>query len=571
MNSVFSRILPLALAVLLSTPVLVEAQKPSHAKGELLVGVKPGVSDADIERAYKRRGGQKLQNLSKIKVHRVKVSENDLEAVEAALREDPNVEFVEKNLIGEATFVPNDPGYSAQWHLPKISAPGGWDLTRGSRSVTIAVIDSGIDPLHPDLSANLIPGYNFVAGNTDTHDIYGHGTAIAGIAGAIGNSGIGVAGVAWSNTIMPLVVLDSSGYGTVANVASAITYAADHGAKVINISLAFNGSTSTLQNAVNYAWNHGVVIVAAAANASTNTPYYPAALPNVIAVSAVNQNDNLASFSNYGNWITVSAPGVSVYTTANGGGYLYGSGTSVSSPIVAGLAGLVFSANPNLTNTQVVNLITGNADDVGTPGFDVANGWGRINVQRTLQAAYNTPVLSTAITSPSTGSTVTGTVNVSASATSTGAIINRVELYIDGVLGGTAYSAPYNFAWNTNGMSGSHTLFSKAYDSLGDNATSAAQTVSVVSVDTTPPSMQITSVSADSKNLTVTASVTDTQSGVAKVELYVDGALKATDAAAPWSFKINAKPLSRGSHSLFAKGYDKAGNVSTSSAVTFTK
>ena len=571
MNSVFSRILPLALAVLLSTPVLVEAQKPSHAKGELLVGVKPGVSDADIERAYKRRGGQKLQNLSKIKVHRVKVSENDLEAVEAALREDPNVEFVEKNLIGEATFVPNDPGYSAQWHLPKISAPGGWDLTRGSRSVTIAVIDSGIDPLHPDLSANLIPGYNFVAGNTDTHDIYGHGTAIAGIAGAIGNSGIGVAGVAWSNTIMPLVVLDSSGYGTVANVASAITYAADHGAKVINISLAFNGSTSTLQNAVNYAWNHGVVIVAAAANASTNTPYYPAALPNVIAVSAVDQNDNLASFSNYGNWITVSAPGVSVYTTANGGGYLYGSGTSVSSPIVAGLAGLVFSANPNLTNTQVVNLITGNADDVGTPGFDVANGWGRINVQRTLQAAYNTPVLSTAITSPSTGSTVTGTVNVSASATSTGAIINRVELYIDGVLGGTAYSAPYNFAWNTNGMSGSHTLFSKAYDSLGDNATSAAQTVSVVSVDTTPPSMQITSVSADSKNLTVTASVTDTQSGVAKVELYVDGALKATDTAAPWSFKINAKPLSRGSHSLFAKGYDKAGNVATSSAVTFTK
>src|ERR1043165_6227359 len=125
MNSVFSRILPLALAVLLSTPVLVEAQKPSHAKGELLVGVKPGVSDADIERAYKRRGGQKLQKLSKIKVHRVKVSENDLEAVEAALREDPNVEFVEKNLIGEATFVPNDPGYSAQWHLPKISAPGG--------------------------------------------------------------------------------------------------------------------------------------------------------------------------------------------------------------------------------------------------------------------------------------------------------------------------------------------------------------------------------------------------------------------------------------------------------------
>src|SRR5689334_6378347 len=238
MKNVFSRIFPLALGVLLSTPPLVEAQKPSHATGELLVAAKTNVSDADLERAYKHRGGQKLQNLSKIKVHRIKVSENDLEAVEAALRQDPNVEFVEKNLIGEASFVPNDPGYSAQWHLPKISAPGGWDLTRGTPSVTIAVIDSGIDPYHPDLSANLVTGYNFLTNNSDTHDIYGHGTAIAGIAGAIGNSGIGVAGVAWSNTIMPLVVLDSSGYGTVANVASAIIYAADHGAKVINISLA---------------------------------------------------------------------------------------------------------------------------------------------------------------------------------------------------------------------------------------------------------------------------------------------------------------------------------------------
>src|SRR6185295_7345136 len=134
------------------------------------------------------------------------------------------------------------------------------------------------------------------------------------------------------------------------------------------ISLAFNGSSSTLESAVNYAWSNGLVIVAAAANASTNTPYYPAALDRVVAVSATDQNDNLASFSNYGDWIEVAAPGVSVYTTANGGGYLYGSGTSLSSPIVAGLASLVFSLNPGLTNTQVVNLITSNADDLGTAG-----------------------------------------------------------------------------------------------------------------------------------------------------------------------------------------------------------
>ena len=546
------------------------AQNSPHVKGELLIALKAGVSDDDLERAYKAHGGQKIKKLSKIKVHHIKVPEKALEAIEAALRKNPNVEFVEKNLIGQAEFVPNDPGYPSQWHLPRISAPAGWDLTVGSHSAPIAVIDSGIDPDHPDLAANLVAGYNFVGGNTDTRDVYGHGTAVAGAAGAIGNSGIGVAGVAWASSLMPLVVLDSSGYGTLANVAAAITYAADHGAKVINISLAFNGSSSTLQNAVNYAWNKGLVIVAAAANASTNTPYYPAALDKVVAVSATDQNDNRASFSNYGTWIEVAAPGVAVYTTANGGGYLYGGGTSLSSPLVAGLASLVFSLNPGLTNAQVVNLITSNADDLGTAGFDADFGWGRINVRRTLQAAYSTPALSVAITSPSSGSTVSGTVAVGVSATSSVGI-NKVELYVDGVLSGIAVNAPYSFAWNTSGFSGSHSLVSKAYDSAGNNATSAPQSVSVASADTTAPSVQITSVANDGKSLTVTTSASDSQSGVAKVEVYIDGALKATDTSAPWTFKVNAKPLSRGTHSILTKAYDGAGNVGTSSAATFTK
>src|SRR6185503_5671617 len=311
----------LVVGALLGFPFLTSAQNSRHVPGELLIRPKAQVSDTQLETVYKSHGGQKIKAIESLNVHHIKVPEKALETIEAALRKNPNIKFVEKTLIGQAEFVPNDPGYSSQWHLPRISAPGGWDLTVGSSSATIAVIDSGIDPFHPDLAANLVPGYNFVASNTDTHDVYGHGTAVAGAAGAIGNSGIGVAGVAWTSSIMPLVVLDSSGYGTVANVASAITYAADYGAKVINISLAFNGSSSTLESAVNYAWSKGLVIVAAAANASTNTPYYPAALDKVVAVSATDQNDNRASFSNYGDWIEVAAPGVSVYTTANGGGY----------------------------------------------------------------------------------------------------------------------------------------------------------------------------------------------------------------------------------------------------------
>jgi thermitase len=553
----------------------ISAQNSPHVRGELLIAPRRGISDAQLESIYQAHGGQKIQTLSQIGVHHINVPGQALEAIEAALRKNPNVEFVEKNFIGQAEFLANDPGYPSQWHLPKISASTGWDMATGTPAVPIAIIDSGVDPLHPDLAENLIPGYNFVSGNSDTHDVYGHGTAVAGATAALCNNGIGVCGVSWNNSIMPLVVIDSTGSGTVANVSSAITYAADHGAKVLNLSLAFTSSSSTLQNAVNYAWNKGAIIVAAAANYSTSTPYYPAALNNVVAVSATDQNDNLASFSNYGDWVDVSAPGVSIYTTANGGGYRTGSGTSFSSPIVAGLAALVFSLNPSLTNTQVVSLIQNNADDLGSPGFDQYYGWGRVNVYRTLAAAYtSTPAPSVAITSPSNGATVSGTVPVNVSASSTVGI-SRVELYIDGALSGTAYAAPYSFAWNTTGISNSHSLIAKAYDVLGVSTTSSTTNVTVSSTSTPPPAsvptMQITNITFDGKFLSIAVSASSTQSVISKVELYVDGALKGTDTASPWAFKLNTQPWPKGTHTLQVKGYDGVGNVGTSSLTSFTK
>jgi len=203
-----------------------------------------------------------------------------------------------------------------------------------------------------------VPGYNFLGGDpADTQDVLGHGTAVAGAASAMGNSGIGVSGVTWNNPVMPLVTVTSSNTGTVSDTSAAIIYAADHGARVINISLGWTGYTSTMQNAVNYAWNKGLVIVASAGNYASSDPIYPAALNNVVGVSATDQYDNLAGWSSYGSSVDISAPGVSIYTTANGGGYRYASGTSFSSPITAGLAGLIFSLNPSLTNSQVVDLI----------------------------------------------------------------------------------------------------------------------------------------------------------------------------------------------------------------------
>ncbi|MBT1077344.1 S8 family serine peptidase, partial [Geobacter grbiciae] len=188
--------------------------------------------------------------------------------------------------------------------------------------------------------------------------------------------------------------------------------AADHGVRIINLSYGGSTTSSTLQNAVNYAWNKGAIVFASAANYNTSTPYYPAACTNAVSVSATDANDAKASFSNYGPTIDIAAPGVSILTTANGGGYASVSGTSFSSPIAAGLGALILSVNPTLTNAQVVDIITRNADDIGTPGFDQYFGYGRINVLKSLTAAQSAVPVSDAtaptasITSPTNSSTV---------------------------------------------------------------------------------------------------------------------------------------------------------------------
>ncbi len=562
------------LAALMLTPANVWPQTTlphgSHIAGELLVSPRGGVSDGDVETTYKAHGGRKIRTLSQIRVHHIQVPVNSLDAVEAALRRNPQIAFVEKNFVAQANLVPNDPNFANQWHLQKVSAPAAWDLTTGSSSVKVAVIDSGVDPSHPDLMNKLVPGYNFLGGSTsDTHDVYGHGTAVAGVIGADTNSGIGVAGLGWNTSIMPLVVVSSSNIATYADIASAINYAADHGARVINMSLGGTTYSSTLQSAVDYAWSKGVVVVAAAGNNSSSAGFYPAALNNVVAVSATESNDTLSSFSNYGSWIAVSAPGNYIYTTVNGGGYGNWQGTSFASPQVAALAALLFAKNPSLSNQQVVDLIKNNADDLGAAGFDTSFGWGRINAYRAVQAVQSTPSLSVSITSPANNSSVSGMVNVTTSVSSQAGVA-RVDLYVDGSLYASDTSSPFTFSWNSTGMTGSHSLMAKAFDVNGYSASSSPISVTVGQMDSTPPDVQVTGVLYDGKNISITASASDSESAVIKVEFYVDGKLKATDTSKPWSVKINAKPIGGGSHSVQARAYDAAGNVGSSGSVTVT-
>lgn len=551
-----------------------------YVADELLVQSKVGVSKAKMKEILEPHGAATAGEINQIRVRQIKVPAHALEKVKAALEKNPHISFVENNFFAAGSAEPNDDRYPSQWHLPKISAPQGWDMSTGSHMEPIAIIDSGVDPTHPDLSDKLLPGYNFLQDNTDTHDVRGHGTAVAGTAAAISNNVEGVAGVAWDNLIMPLVVLNSDNWATYYDIAQAITYAADEGVRVMNISIGGSSSSSTLQNAVNYAWNKGAVIFACAHNYSTSTPYYPAACAHVVAVSATTSSDTRASFSNYGDWIDIAAPGTSILTTTRGGGYGYWNGTSFSSPIAAGIAALIVSADPLLTNAQVVDIITQNADDLGALGFDPYYGHGRVNVYASLVAAMeavpepDTTEPSVSITSPQDGSTVSGSITVSASATDDVGV-ERVELYIDGALFATSTTEPYRFYWDTKDVpDGYHELSAMAYDTSGNVGYSNPVTVYVSNSspeDTIAPDVSIT-LPADgayiSNRVTIKALASDNV-GVSRMELYIDGVLKVVKSKSSMTWRWNARKASKGEHVISAKAYDEAGNVGTDSITVY--
>ncbi|HEY1240624.1 MAG TPA: S8 family serine peptidase [Bryobacteraceae bacterium] len=317
----------------------------------------------------------------------IDVPEAGSESARQSLEASGLFESVERDYYAHSGAAPNDPWFKDQWHLGKIEAPAAWERTTGAPDVVVAVIDSGIDAGHPDLASSLAPGWSFWKGSGDTSDTLGHGTAVAGTLAAASNNGLGVAGVSWGSRIMPLAVVDPNDFAAYSSIAAAVQYAADHGARVINISIGGSSPSSFLQSAIDYAWSKGVVIFASAMNKSTSTPYYPAACKHVIAVAATDSADLPAGFSNYGNWIGISAPGSGILTTMAGGGYGYWYGTSFSSPIAAGVAALMLAANPSLTNSELVAILEETADDLGPPGFDPAFGWGRVNADRAVAAA----------------------------------------------------------------------------------------------------------------------------------------------------------------------------------------
>lgn len=372
--------------------------------------------DAALERVR----GVARGAIAALGVERVELPARSAAEAAARIAVLPGVRFAEPDHRVRLTFSPNDSYFLSdpitglgQWGIRKAEVDKAWDVQRGAQSLTVAIVDSGVDNAHPDLVGALAPAARFVtvpdpscpAGTTNRDD-NGHGTHVAGIVGAIGNNGQGIAGVAFGVKVMPIKALDCTGAGFLSDVANAITYAADNGARVVNVSLGSPNDSQTLRSAVSYALGKNVAVVAAAGNCGStsgtgncptlNATSYPAAIPGVIAVGATETDDQPASFSTAASYVSLAAPGVRMISTfptykvqLNDEGvrdstYTSISGTSQAAPFVAGVIALLLSRDATLTPAAVLERLQKNADDVGPKGTDTKSGAGRVNARRAL-------------------------------------------------------------------------------------------------------------------------------------------------------------------------------------------
>lgn len=414
------------------------SQQPIFEVNTAVITVKPrhGYQQNQLNNFYQQNGFQVLRTASTGFVDIQISGASDFQSTLLNLADSGLFSVVEANTYGRYTFVPNDTEYGSQWHLPQVDAPDAWDLNSGSASVVVAVLDSGTEFNHEDLgtgsdafdsiwrnpgedawsdptdpsTGNGIDddnngyvddwkGYDFDSGDNDGSGSYFHGTAVAGVVAAKTNNDLGVAGVAGGNnstgvSIMIANVGNNAPNGAVLD--DAILYAAENGARIVQLSLSL-GPSAAIDAAIDEAYNlHDVLVINAAGNSGATTVGYPASHENVMAIGASNQSDQKVSFSQYGDDLEVAAPGVSIRTTTIGNTYVTTQGTSFSAPLTSGIAGLIFSHNSSLTNAQVREILQNSADKVGGynynhdinyPGRSFEMGYGRVNAYSALLLA----------------------------------------------------------------------------------------------------------------------------------------------------------------------------------------
>ncbi|HSE33937.1 MAG TPA: S8 family serine peptidase [Pyrinomonadaceae bacterium] len=416
-----------------TTAEVAEIEARALARPEVLVKFKPGISDSTIRHITAKFNDRVEDSIESVRGLNAIDDLDDADAVQtaAAYLALPEVEYAEPNYdielddFASNPIRPSDPRFSDQWALANdgqrggkqgadISAMNAWSVTTGDDDIVIAVLDSGVDYNHSDLENNIwrrpanvpefvddtagtiqdLQGYNAINNDADPMDDNGHGTHCAGIIGAEGGNDIGITGVNWKVRIMPLKFMNAGGYGTTKDAIEAINYVIDrknHGVNVRVISASW-GSTmrsQALEDTINKAYEAGILFVAAAGNASTDNdrrPHYPSSFPNVIAVAALDRNDKLASFSNWGaKHVAIAAPGAEILSTWLGDEYEEKSGTSMATPVVAGVAALVAANEPRISIDDLRKRILTSVDKLDSLKSKVATG-GRINAAKALGA-----------------------------------------------------------------------------------------------------------------------------------------------------------------------------------------
>lgn len=547
----------------------------SYIKGRILVETRAGLPEQALSHILKEHKGV-ARRIGNSDLFIVDIPENTEASVVQKLKHHPHLRFAE--LDYEAQIIPDDPYYGYAWHLPKIQAPLAWDFSTGA-GVIVAILDTGVDSNHPDLRNNLVPGWNFYDNNSDTTDVQGHGTKVSGAAVAQINNTVGVAGVSGNSKLMPVRIASPTATASSSTIASGIVYAADHGARVANVSYANQPIRSATLSAAQYMKDKGGLVTVSAGNNGIDEGFLP--VTELIPVSATDSYDLKASWSSYGQYVMVSAPGAGIWTTIMGGGYGGVSGTSFSSPVTAGVIALMMSVNPNLSNLEIENLLYKNSVDLGDPGKDIYYGYGRVDAYKAVLAAKNaTPTVDTtkptvSIINPASGSIVSGLVPIDINSNDNIGVV-KAELLVNNVLKATDSSSPFSFSWDSTSIAnGTVTLTVKVYDAA-NNSSSASVNVSVSntlppSSDTTAPVVKILSPAAGATvtgSVSIQLSATDNlPSSEITLSLSIDGATKTSVLGGSLSYNWNTKSknVKAGSHIIKATATDKAGNTSSSS------
>ncbi|MFC4065538.1 S8 family serine peptidase [Actinoplanes subglobosus] len=564
----------------------------------LLVGLRDGVATDVALPSLTRLGLPKADGdstarrlLGEIRAKAVEVPTGRAEAVTAALRADPNVAYVQIDPQAEkADVTPDDPWMTQdrQPELKYLNVPAAWDTTTGA-AVTVAVVDSGVNPVG-DLAGKVLPGYDFANDDSSPSDDEGHGTMVASLIAATPDNGAGMAGVCAQCKILPVKVVGRSGLGYHSDIAQGIIYAAQKGAKIINLSLGSTVSSAVLQDAVAYANGKGALVVAAAGNSDTNAKSYPAAYADVLAVGATDTRTGgtaKAWFSNFGSWVDVAAPGITAAMQYNGvycwdsrdscwtteydpktGELVYDDysvqGTSFSAPLVSGVAALVASAHPNYSGGSLRYAITnsGRRDNTWTQ-------FGTVDAVRAINSGTDTKAPTATGFTPAANAKVRANVAI----TPTGLAddwfgIRNVSLYVDGKWHGSDYVAPFAPVLKTGTRNGAVKVQLVIYDKAGNSTWLPARWYTA---DNLAPTVSITKAPANKAKVKGTVKVyakAADKSGINRVELIVNGKVVATDRTAGYvlSFKVASQKKTM---KVRIRAYDKAGNVKYTTIRTY--